>query len=348
MKRANTVGGLYFLIHFFLEVISFYVLTSYTDSPFVWLLFLAYDFAAFVPQGFFGWLRDIGVRVNFALAGSVLTALSLLLMLFDLNAFLVIAVLSLGNCMVHIHGAELTLRASPGRITPCAVFVSGGSFGVITGKLMSSGGVAVPWVLALNVLLLVPVIIAERLGESDGDRNLKQYNFSNPRLHAATIILLATVVVTVRAYMGYGIPTTWNKTVLQTVALYFSMGLGKALGGVLSDTIGIRKTALISTLGALPFLIFGAEIMWVSLIGVAVFSMTMAVSLALIVSRLQTMPGVAFGFTTLGLFLGTVPLFFLRISSVWINCVMISILTVLCALVLTVICAKRESKTKKE
>lgn len=348
MKRAGTVGILYFMVHFLLEVVSFYVLTSYIQSPFVWVLFLAYDFAAFVPQGFFGWLRDIGVSINFALAGTALTASALTLMLFDHNPFLIIAVLSLGNCMVHIHGAEITLRSSPGKITPSAVFVSGGSFGVIIGRLLSTFGVTVPWILAVNVIMVVPVIIAEQLGDPHGGNNLKKFNFSNPKLSAASVIVLASAVVAVRAYMGYGIPTIWNKTVLQNVALYFSMGLGKALGGVLTDTIGIRKTALISTLGSLPFLILGADTMWVSLIGIAVFSMTMAVSLALIVSRLQTLPGVAFGFTTLGLFMGTVPIFFVRIESVWLNCVIISALTVLCAVVLTVICGKRQAKTKKE
>ena len=43
---------------------------------------------------------------------------------------MVITVVSLGNCLVHIHGTELTLRSSPGKIAPAAVFVSGGSFGV--------------------------------------------------------------------------------------------------------------------------------------------------------------------------------------------------------------------------
>ena len=67
MKRGNTQGGLYFLVHFLVEVTSFYVLTCYTQSPYIWVLALIYDFAAFVPQGLFGWLRDRGLYVNFAL-----------------------------------------------------------------------------------------------------------------------------------------------------------------------------------------------------------------------------------------------------------------------------------------
>lgn len=348
MRKAYSMGGLFFLIHFLVEVTSFYILTAYTPEPAVWALMLLYDFTAFVPQGVFGYLRDRGIRVNFALWGTVLTTLSLTLMLFRANVFLIITLVSLGNCLVHIHGAERTLRASPGKITPAAVFVSGGSFGVITGKLLAMSNVAVPWVLALNVLTFVPIVFAERLKPTDDAANLRQYRFANLRIGAGVVIALATFVVAVRAYMGYGIPTTWNKTTLQTIALYCAMGAGKALGGVLTDRIGIRKTALISTLGALPFLLFGAERMAISLIGIAIFSMTMAITLALIVSCLQTLPGVAFGFTTLGLFLGTVPLFFVRIRSVTVNCIIISILSVVCAVILYAISAKRTTNTEKE
>ena len=348
VKKSDGVGGLYFLVHFLVEVTSFYVVTAYIDSPFIWALAFIYDFTAFVPQGVFGWLRDHGIRVNLALTGTAITTLALLLMAFQSNAFLVVTIVALGNCLVHIHGAELTLRTSPGQIAPSAVFVAGGSFGVITGKLLSSAQFPVWWVLALNLLAIVPILAAERLKAPDGEENLRQYRFDEPKLRTGSLIALATFVVAVRAFMGYGIPTAWNKTVLQTIALYCAMGVGKGLGGVLVDRIGIRKTAVISTLGALPFLLFGAEMMWISLIGVAIFSMTMAVTLALLVSRLQKLPGVAFGFTTLGLFLGTAPIFFFRIRSFWTTCIILTILTVLCTFILLMICAKRATDHTKE
>ena len=210
-----------------------------------------------------------------------------------------------------------------------------------------SGQVAVWWILALNLLAVVPVLIAERIKAPDGTENLRQYNFSNQKLGTGMVIALATFVVVVRAYMGYGIPTSWNKTVVQSVMLFCFMGLGKALGGVLVDLIGIRATSLISTLGALPLLLFGAENMTVSLIGVAFFSMTMAVTLALIVSCLPSKPGVALGFTTLGLFLGTAPVFFFRVHSFVINCIIIATLSVLCTVILCMICAGRTARVEE-
>ncbi len=148
--------------------------------------------------------------------------------------------------------------------------------------------------------------------KENGEDTLKEYNYHNPHIKSGILILLATLVVTIRGYMGYGIPTSWNKTVLQTILLYTFMGIGKALGGILIDTIGMRKTAIISVVVALPFLLFGDKIMIISLIGVMLFSMTMAVTLELLVSVLKRRPGLAFGYTTIGLFLGTVPIFFVR------------------------------------
>lgn len=345
MKKSSQLGLYYFFIHFLLEVICFYTLTSYIKSPLIWGVSLLYDFVAFVPQGIVGFLRDKGIRVNWALSGTALTAVSLILLFLNLNAFLVIAVLSVGNCMVHIQGAEATLRSSPGKITPAAVFVSGGAFGLVAGKTLSLHGVSVWWIIALNVLAFVLILLTERIKTGDGEENISQYDFANKKINGVAVILLATFVVAVRAYMGYGIPTSWNKTELQTIILYSCMGLGKALGGVLTDKIGIRLTAVISTVEALPFLIFGSEVMEVSLIGITLFSMTMAVSLAVIVSRLQDYPGVAFGFTTIGLFLGTLPFFFFRIQNVLTNSIVITILTVPCVVILWIVCGKKNDKT---
>ena len=96
-------------------------------------------------------------------------------------------------------------------------------------------------------------------------------------------------------------------------------------------------------LGALPFLLFGDGVMAVSLIGVMLFSMTMAVTLALIVSRIPDRCGVAFGFTTLGLFVGTLPVFFFRISSLAVNCVVITVLSAVCYVILKTICTQEHA-----
>ena len=338
--RSNRIGILYFFIHFIIEITSFYIVSLYTDSNLVWMLALMYDFFAFVPQGLFGYLKDKGFKTNFAITGMLLSTISLIMIYFNLNATLVILVLSIGNCMVHIEGAETTLKSSNGKMTPSAIFVSGGSFGVITGKLLAMYKVPIPIIIVINVLMLIPILICNKYENQVSNKKLESYHFSNKKINSKTIITLAVFVVIVRAYMGYGIPTTWNKTLIQTILLYCSMGIGKAMGGILIDSIGIKKTALLSTIGSLPFLVFGNNIMTISLIGIMMFSMTMAITLGVIVSELKKYPGVAFGFTTLGLFLGSLPVFVFRINSFLINCIMVTVLTIACSVVLSIICRK--------
>ena len=341
-QNKNILGILYFIIHFIIEITSFYIVSSYIDTNLVWILALMYDFFAFVPQGIFGYLKDKGIKTNFTIIGMILSTLSLILLYFNLNAILVILVLSIGNCMIHIQGAETTLRTSNGQMAPSAIFVSGGSFGVITGKILAMYNVPIPFVIIINLLMLIPIAICNKYVYLIDDKNLEKYNFSNKNINSKVIITLAVFVVIVRAYMGYGIPTTWNKTLIQTILLYCSMGIGKAMGGILIDSIGIKKTALLSTIGSLPFLLFGNNVMAISLIGIMMFSMTMAVTLGLIVSEIKKYPGVAFGFTTIGLFLGSLPVFVFKINSILINCLMVTILTVASVIVLSVICRKEK------
>lgn len=82
--------------------------------------------------------------------------------------------------------------------------------------------------------------------------------------------------------------------------------------------------------------------MIVSLIGVMFFSMTMAITLGILVSVLQKTPGLAFGFTTIGLFLGTAPIFFFKILDFKINILMIISLSLLCTFLLSKILNKEK------
>ena len=158
---------------------------------------------------------------------------------------------------------------------------------------------------------------------------------------------LSHSAIFVRGYIGYGLPTAWNKTIGQTIILYFTMGIGKALGGILSDSFGIRKTAVISTILAIPFLIFGENLMIVSLIGVMFFSMTMPITLAILVSVLKKTPGLSFGLTTIGLFLGTIPIFFVKITDRLFNFGLITTMSLICCLILLLVLAK-EKEAKNE
>lgn len=335
LKQKNIgCGYLYFYVHFITEVACFYFLSKITgNSRIVWLIPFIYDGLAFVPQSLIGYINDLNPKLKIGIIGIILLVLSYLIyVFFKVNVILPLVILCLGNAFLHISGAECTLKASNGKLSHSAIFVGGGSFGVITGRLLA-GTSFTPIIMVPLILTMIPFIL---LADTYIDYKEKEtkFDYANPKLSPYLIVFLAVLVVIVRGYMGYGIPTSWNKTTLQTVILFCIMGLGKCLGGILSDAFGIRKVGIISTLLAIPFLCFGNEYMLISLIGVMMFSMTMAITLAILVSIYKSKPGLAFGFTTIGLFLGTAPIFFISITSNITNIVMIVVLSILCSFIL--------------
>ncbi len=316
-------------------------------SAFSWIVPFIYDEMAFVPQSMIGYISDKYPKFNFGLMGVVFLVVALMMYnLLTINVFVPLIILCLGNCFLHISGAENTLKCSEGKLAHSAIFVAGGSFGVITGKLLAKTMLSFWWIVAL-CLTMIPFIMLARTYLTD-ESNCEYFHYASKKVNPYLIVLIAFLVVVVRGYMGYGIPTAWNKTTIQTVILFCIMGVGKALGGILSDAFGIRKVAFLSTMMAIPFLCFGDQKMLVSLVGVMFFSMTMAITLGILVSVLKKKPGLAFGITTIGLFCGTMPIFFVKMVDMRINIAMIISMSFVCMLLLLKVLDKPERLEEKK
>lgn len=351
MKALNSLkqdniecAYLYFYIHLITEIVCFYAVTRILKNfEYYWIIPFIYDALAFVPQSLIGYFSDKHTNINLCIYGIILLSLGLIVSVI-LNVYLGIIILCIGNGLIHVEGAETTLRCSNGKLSHSAIFVGGGSFGVIIGKLLAGTKISYLLILLLS-LTMIPFALLAEYYKKDTLKNknvCKNFNYHNSKLNKNVIILLTIFVVIVRAYMGYGIPTSWNKTVLESILLYSFMGIGKCLGGILSDAYGIRKTAIISVIFALPFLLFGDNNIYLSLIGIMLFSMTMSITLGLLVSVLNKTPGLAFGLTTIGLFLGTAPIFFFKFNTVLSNCILISILSIICLIILLYVIRKDE------
>ena len=306
-------GFAYAFVHFSVEVACFYFLFSRLSAdPRWWILAMLFDALAFIPQSFFGLLIDRFHKLNVGFIGCGLLFAALLIP----SDIFALVVLSTGNALAHIGGAQHTLRGARGKIAPCGIFVSGGSFGVITGQLLGAAGASIFIPIAL-VLLSAVFALAVDLRKCESCENENSGFDVAADLSSGIVITLAFIVVAVRSYMAYAIPTEWNKTTLQAVTLFAFMGFGKMLGGILCDSIGYKKTSFISLIAALPFLLFGNSLMLLSLLGVGLFSMTMTATVAIISSKLPHNPGFSFGITTVALFAGTLPAFFLQPQSLF-------------------------------
>ncbi len=326
---TRTTGWLYGFVHFSVEVCCFYFLFSRLQFTDFWVIYaFLFDALAFVPQCFMGlWLDRLG-RERFGIFGCILLILALLLPV-DTIAFLL---LTTGNAMVHISGAKHTLSSAEGKITPCSIFVAGGSFGVITGQLLGATGSHLLWIPLVCMLLALGACIIVFLRHKLKKGELCSFRVSSNTLSLGLIVLFAFLSAAIRAYVAYAIPIAWKKETIHGIFLFCSMGLGKYLGGVLCDRIGYQKTATLSLLISLPFLLFGNSLMSVSLIGVGLFSMTMPVTVAILASAFPRNPAFAFGITTVALFVGTAPAFFIRPEGLIVNQIIVLILDILAAI----------------
>lgn len=331
----------YAFIHFAVEVICFYVLINvYKIGSYWWVLSCLYDTLAFGLQPIIGAYCEKHQGFKPGITGGVMLVIGALMAVWSNGIvalmFLSLVLITIGNGMVHISGALATLRVSEGRLSESAVFVGGGSFGVITGKLLGAHGgyTYIPVVLMIIAILLmagVDRIITREYRELTYDFEKAPCKHNIATKSAFVTVAVLGIVVMVRAYIGYGLPTAWNKTVIQSIFLFTFMGIGKMSGGILADLFGARRVGGISCIVAVPMLLMSNNIMWLSLLGVACFSMTMAITLGGLVSVMKSNPGIAFGVTTNGLLLGTVPLFFVHMPSRVVCNWLIVVLSVLAA-----------------
>ncbi|MCR4793171.1 MAG: hypothetical protein K5871_10490 [Lachnospiraceae bacterium] len=332
IKRADITGTKYFFVHACVEVVCFYLLRYHYPLGIAGAIALVYDFFAFLPQGLIGDFIIRHKKIPYETIGNLMMLISIFPIASSHYVLHVLGyiILAVGNAILHECGAIATVADSDGKIFPSSLFVAGGSFGLVIGQTLGINQ-------ASPYILIIPLLLSEILCLSAKTSLRKEsypdFDFTDKRISPTLILLIAFLVTAVRSYIGYAIPISWNKELWQTFFLFFIMGAGKALGGFVTDRFGIKKTAAVGTLAAIPFLLFGDKIMVVSCIGVFFFSMTMSVTFAMCLSVLKKNPGMAFGITTAALFMGLLPVFFVRFGPI-VNILMIVVFSVLCFLML--------------
>ena len=332
MRKDLRVSWIYFLIHLFVEVVCFQMLyMHFQNITMSWVIALAFDFFAFVPQSIFGKLSDTYHKLNIGLIGGTLMFIAVLIFMMTPLKALGIILVALGNAMIHEMGAIATTTVSNGKLAHSAIFVGGGSFGVIIGQTFGSYQYSMFISLTLCLVVILMIQLSNQFWIED-KRVIPCFNLTKEKMNPWIIILIAFMVVVVRSYIGYAIPIAWKKELWQSFLLFFIMGAGKVMGGILSDKFGAKQVGVISTLLCIPFLLIGNNHMIISIIGVFMFSLTMSITFGMLLSVIKNSPGVAFGVTTIGLFIGVLPVFVFGTLPLLLNNILIVILSILCAI----------------
>ena len=309
-------GLVFFVFHLCIEVVSYALFYSRFQSHIVTFAVIVYDFFAFCPQLLIGDFYNRSKKINIGLIGAVLFVTAILLSKFqNINIYIFsIFILAIGNAFLHVCGAIAVAAVSKKNIFPSSLFVAGGTFGIIIGRYLANAKVDTFYLfIPILILVLISVLTAKSWCKSEVE--YIDVDIVNQKYSHLVILLIALTVVMVRSYIGFVIPMNWKNEFYHSILLFTSLGIGKAVGGLLCDKFGYRLVATISTLLCVPFIIIGKDFMVASLFGMLLFSMTMSITYAMALSVIKNNPGVAFGITTIGLFLGVLPIFIIRFDA---------------------------------
>lgn len=338
---------IYFIVHMLVEIICFAALARTYQLNLIQsaVIALLYDVIAFCPQFIFGLIHEKYKKLDLGSIGVAMMLIGLILLDYDkygIRAVAGIFLIALGNAVIHECGAILTVIGSEGKLFPSALFVGGGSFGVVIGQTIGNQGIN-KWFLLIPLVIIEILILMTNKGWLYDNESYPVFDIINRSLPVWIVIVVAFIVTTARSYLGYAIPIGWKKELWQSFLLFFTMGIGKAFGGWAADRIGAHKTALITILGSIPFLIAGENMMVISIIGVFLFSMTMSITFGMLLSVMGDNPGLAFGVTTMALAFGILPTFFVNIGRA-ANIAIVIAGSVICALLMYIALDKAKSR----
>ena len=316
MKNKLTIIALS-VIHLVVDLVSISVIFSTVSSETVVILTVLYNFLAFAMQAPLGALLDkVAIPKYFAMLGYVFLIVAVLLTGSPVAAIIFVG---LGNALFHIAGGYITLSLSK-KIGWLGLFVAPGALGLFLGRMLPFSPLILIGlvVICLVITLLMPIKIIKTKVQ-------KMPSSNNATLYVLITVKIILLVVCFRSYIGFAASLA---PLSLPILLTLGVVIGKVLGGVIADKIGVYKTAFSSLVVSAVLFLFAGQSGVVSILTVLFFNMTMPLTLFSLYKFLgEQHKGLAFGLTTLALFLG----FLLSLVSRSLPFYIISILT-LCSL----------------
>ena len=263
-------------------------------------LVVLYNVLAFGLQTIFGLVTDYlrSPRVT-ALLGCILTGISAV----TFTAFPVAAIIfaGLGNALFHVGAGSISLNLTPQKAAAPGVYVAPGALGLLVGTLLGKNGQFVIWPSILALIILGVLMFIVKKPEMDYEKPEIKTNKVN---YFEIILLLVFLSVAIRSFVGMVLVFTWKTDINLLIILTLAVVFGKGFGGILADKFGWVRIAVGALVLSIPFLVFGANIPYLAIIGMFLFNITMPITLVAISNILPGRPGFAFGLTCLALIFG--------------------------------------------
>lgn len=293
--------GVYALAHFLVDFSCAGALgwcIQKSDDPAA--LLLIYNFCAFALQMPFGILADhYGRSHQMAAAGCALIALAVLAP----HPMAVAIAGGVGNSLFHIGGGTAVLRENPGRALPLGVFVSPGAFGIFLGTIAAV--VLPPAVLTAAMFFLAFVLMRFCGTKRLADKSPQKIAGAASSCMIVLSGLLLFAIVCLRSFAGMGMAFDW-KTGAWSAAAAAAVVLGKAFGAAFAERMGLWRASACSLALSAGLFLF-CDNPFCATLAIALFNVTMPVTLLALAILMPGQEGFAFGLLTFALFLGFLP-----------------------------------------
>ena len=302
LNRTATFIGSYALVHLAIDAACAFLLLGVLDlgDQYIFSL-LAYNALAFVLQAPFGLLVDKVLNPKLAALLGLMLVASAFLVWDVLFPALILA--GVGNALFHVGGGSLVLSIKQKTATFAGLFVAPGAIGLALGTYLSSMHVVSSlWIFPIGLIGLSLLLFFTPIPIFTRDKVEKE-----TVNHEFLIVTLILIPVIVRSLIGLSVDFPWKEHHGMLWILISAIALGKMVGGVLIDRFDLQKVGVGGMLLSAPLLAFFHTMPILGLLGVFVLNFSMPVTLIAVWKLMPSRKGLAFGLTTVALFVGAVP-----------------------------------------
>lgn len=147
------------------------------------------------------------------------------------------------------------------------------------------------------------------------------------------IMYCLLITICIRGYLGLILNFKWKSNFVAGLIAVSAVVLGKILGGIIGDKFGWKRTSTLSLIFSAILFIFAFDNMICGIIAILLFNMTMPITLTALSNMFYKNKGMAFGMTTIALFIGAIPVF-LGFRKFLFNKASLFIITIISAVIL--------------
>lgn len=266
---------LYTLLHFVVDgICASLVFSKLYDGEYrtCLIVFLVYNFLAFLSQPFVGILMDKYYKPKIFLCVSVL--MLVLGYAFSFQFIVSSICLGIGNSIFHVCGGKDVTMKTKNNIISIGVFVSTGAFGLMLGQRCYSDALLISF---YSILFIGAVLL--NLSKEEAIEKEEFFHEKKKLSKGVIFLVLILFVVAVRSFVGKIVVIEFETSLGVFIGIAAATTLGKALGGVVTKYLGCKKTIFVSMVIAIVCLCLGNSNPYTLCLGILMFNFSMPITL---------------------------------------------------------------------